>query len=73
MTRRTKEWWANLTSQERSRLYWLERDARYSSRSSRIPDDCSECGHCSTPHLGTGLCPMCDRELDLIIRKAEGR
>lgn len=69
--RRDKKWWNRLSSQERSELVWLERDANRGGRSSMIPDDCFECGSCSTPHAGYGLCPLCSRRLGLLIAKAE--
>lgn len=67
--KRIKQWWAALTPQERKELYWLERAG--SSQSAYLPDDCSECGHCSTPHLGSGLCPLCEDRLIAIIKKAD--
>jgi len=73
--KRTKEWWARLTARERSELVMLERDDSQSGgwgRSPYLPDDCSECGHCSTPHSGYGLCPLCSRRLNNLIRKASG-
>lgn len=67
---RTKEWWGRLTKEERSRLVYLEKaSSRYSAL---IPDDCCECGACSTPHLGVGLCPRCFNELCRLIEKADG-
>ena len=71
--KRTKEWWSRLSKEERIELYHLEH-----SRSSRfgaggyIPDDCCECGYCSTPHLGTGLCQLCQNRLDQLVEKANG-
>ena len=68
--RRTKIWWSALDSQERSELWWLERcDKGY--KSSYIPDDCVECGFCGTPHMGSGLCPSCNRRLTSLIDKAD--
>jgi hypothetical protein len=70
--RRTKEWYSALTKQERSELYWLER-SQYTGggRCAYIPDDCSECGHCGTPHLGSGLCPLCSNRLGHLRNKAD--
>ena len=67
--RRTREWWARLTKEERSELVYLEGSDRYSHRSAYIPDDCYECGSCSTPSLGS-LCPMCLNRLIFLIDKA---
>lgn len=72
--RRTKEWWRRLDKWERAELVALERaDSRVGSGGSAyLPDDCSECGHCSTPHLGYGLCPLCSSRLEQLIQKANG-
>lgn len=67
--KRDKAFWGRLDKFERSELIWLERDAKHSGHSNMIPDDCVECGHCSTPHSGTGLCPLCDRRLNQILDK----
>lgn len=72
--KRTKQWWATLDSNERSKLVQLERAERQSSgygAGGMIPDDCCECGFCNTPHLGTGLCQLCLRELLALINKAD--
>ena len=68
--RRTKEWWAVLTKGERSELYWLERSQYSGGGSAYIPDDCSECGMCGTPHLGYSLCPLCRKRLIDLLDKA---
>ena len=72
--KRTKEWWARLIKAERSELVYLERvEARGGGgRSSYLPDDCSECPNCSTPHLGYGLCPLCLERLGNLVQKASG-
>ena len=74
--KRTKGWWAALTFGERSELHWLEvHSSKWttfrSDRAGLIPDDCSECGNCSTPHAGIGLCPVCSDRLDFLINKAD--
>ncbi len=71
MTRRTHEWWARLTSAERSELVLLELSDSRSMRSGYYPDDCVGCGMCGTPHLGSGLCPMCRNRLSELLNKAE--
>lgn len=68
--KRTKEWWARLTEDERRRLVYLE---CFGGRYSFLPDDCCECPSCSTPHISTGLCPLCQRELDALLAKADGK
>ena len=68
--KRTKQWWSRLTKGERIELMSLEQDQYHGGGSAYIPDDCSECGHCSTPHLGYGLCPICNNRLGELIDKA---
>lgn len=68
--KRTKAWWAALTKEERSELVMLERAQNLGGRSAFIPDDCSECGCCSQPHLGSGLCSRCFNRLGTLIDKA---
>jgi len=68
--RRTRAWWASLNRRERVELVALERDDKRSGRSPYLPYDCSECWHCGTPHLGSGLCPLCSDRLDSLIAKA---
>lgn len=72
--KRTKEWWARLTKAERSELVYLERTESRGGggRSSYLPDDCSECPNCSTPHVGYGLCPSCSKRLHALLWKANG-
>lgn len=70
--RRTKEWWGRLTKGERIRLVYLERSENQSGSyggGGYLPDDCCECGSCSTPHLGMGLCQSCRNEMMKIITK----
>ncbi len=70
--RRTKEWWSRLNVTERAQLVFLER-AQYSLGGGwNIPDDCSMCPVCSTPHIYGGLCPMCYNELESLIQIADG-
>ena len=73
--KRTAEWWARLTKAERSDLVLLQTaDSRCGGYCSLyIPDDCTECPYCDTPHLGAGLCPTCSSRLKNLIAKADGR
>ena len=75
--RRTKEWWARLTKEERSQLWWLENGERHHGGyggGGYLADDCGECPTCSLPHLGCGLCPFClDRLIALIAKADAGR
>jgi len=68
--KRTKEWWARFSEEERSELVMLERTNRHGRRSAYIPDDCFVCGYCGTPSLSSSLCPLCSRRLDDLIQKA---
>jgi len=61
--KRTKEWWNNLTKEERSRLVYLER-----ARSDTILD--VKCNACGQFYVGAGLCPFCYKELKNLINKA---
>ncbi|MHA2066478.1 MAG: hypothetical protein ACXABY_19070 [Candidatus Thorarchaeota archaeon] len=68
--KRTKQWWARLSSLERSELHALERAHGYSVDS--YPDDMSGCGACGTPTpIGFDLCPFCMRRRDELIGKAD--
>lgn len=71
--RRTEQWWSKLTADERSELHWLEKyNSKWATRGSAgLPDDCLECGNCSTPHAGVGLCPVCSQRLEFLINKAD--
>ncbi len=71
--RRTEAWWARLSKDERSELYWLEQGARsYGRESAYLPEGYSDCGFCSTPCAGGGLCLRCNAKLDKLITKADG-
>jgi hypothetical protein len=63
--KRTKEWWARLSKQERSELVYLER-----AKSHRSSNECPNCG---TPYFGYGLCLICHTRLFNLIQKASGR
>lgn len=69
--KRTRQWWAALTKDERSELWWLEDGERHSGRSSYYPDDCGECGNCGCPSLGGGLCSLCHACLSELLNKAD--
>ncbi len=68
--KRDKTWWARLTGEERSELVYLERSDKLGGHSGYLPDDCAECGACSMPHMGSGLCPLCHKQLNALIAKA---
>ena len=70
--RRTREWWARLTKDERSYLVYLERaDKRYGS-TYNLPDGYSSCTACSEPCSGGGLCTWCGNEVEALIAKGNG-
>lgn len=69
--RRTKRWWASLTKAERVWLVNAERaDAHIGGGSSYLPEGYGACPLCSTPTLYGGLCPLCYKELNRIVNKA---
>lgn len=73
--KRTKEWWARLTKDERAHLVYLERsDVKGSGRgrSAYLPDDCGECPACGTPTISSGLCHACYQAWKSYINKADG-
>ncbi len=37
-----------------------------------LPDDCGECRVCSTPMMGSGMCPDCGAEFDQLESKLRG-
>ncbi len=52
--------WNNLTKDERAEYMRLQMSPSGSyDRSGYLPDDCGECGACSTPTLGAGWCGNC--------------
>lgn len=69
--KRTKEWWARLTKEERSHLVYLERSAN--CWSAYLPDDCCECSGCGTPMVGEGLCEACYEAWKYYVDKADGK
>jgi len=72
--RRTREFWARLTREERSELWWLERGSGHGGgHSAYLPDDCTECPSCSSPTVGWGLCQGCGGRLDTLISTGEGK
>lgn len=69
--KRTKEWWAQLTEEERAELVRLERADALSSTAHLDPSGRSKCVNCSIFHLGRGLCPRCLARLTKLINKAD--
>lgn len=68
--RRTKQWWAHLTKEERSELVYLER-AQYKYGSGwNLPEGYSDCSACGYPCTGS-ICAMCSNRLSELVRKAD--
>jgi len=69
--KRTKQWWNQLLPEERVELCALEKASnQLGFRGGGLPDDCSSCTFCGSPHLGVGLCIHCGNTLSRLIRKA---
>ncbi len=69
--RRTKEWWARLTKEEREALVWLDKANRDYGSSSYLPEPYGFCG-CGTPTNGGGICSECSDDRERLIQKANG-
>ena len=69
MARRTKEWWAKFTPEERSTIVYFERYCERGGRSSYLPDDCGDCGVCGSVTKGSGACRDCTTEYLKILEK----
>ena len=72
--RRTKTWWRVLA---KDGTFWLNLVVAFeqcrhvgAGRDPFLPDDCGECGMCSTPVLGGGPCPDCTELYSGYIEKA---
>ena len=76
MSRRTKKWWNILTKFERNRLVYLERskssNESFCGGGTLLPSGCTECPSCDRPTVSFGLCDSCFREMNNIIKKANG-
>ena len=69
-----KLYWTNLTKKERSRYMYLQTAPSNSyGGGGYLPDDCSECGACSQPTLGSGLCHNCYTEWQALRDKLTGK
>ena len=67
----TKESFSRLTPDERSELMALQMSPSSSGYGGwNMPEDCSECGACGTPMLGSGWCDFCYGRWDALTRKA---
>ena len=68
--KRSKAWWAALTTDERAVLVGLERAEYHSGSGWNLPTGYSDCGWCSTPTSGGGLCLNCIRLYQSLVSKA---
>jgi|LGOV01.1.fsa_nt_gb hypothetical protein len=68
--KRTKQWWAGLTKEERSELHRL--DYANSSWLNRLSKKHRECSHCSgfRGYEWDWLCPKCTNRRNQLIKKA---
>ena len=65
---RYKEW----VDSQRRRIEALElADKQHYGGGPNLPDGYRECGYCSTPTSGGGLCMLCLNHLDDLIHKAD--
>ena len=62
-----------LTKPERARYMQLQMSPASSRYGGYLPDDCSECGACGEPILGSGWCQRCSSEFDTLRTKALAR
>jgi hypothetical protein len=70
--KRTREWWAALTPEERSRLVQMERADKEADRYwYNLPDGFSSCPCCGTPTRSRGICSRCYADLKAITSKAD--
>ena len=70
--RRTKEWWAALEPEERSKLVALEQGQATLGGGTgwNLPEGYSSC-QCGYPKRGRGLCPLCRNRLQELRAKAD--
>jgi hypothetical protein len=70
--RRTKEWWARLTKEERAHLVYLEKNQnKLATGSAYLPEGVGECPACGQLSR-FGLCDYCSGCLEKYIKKASG-
>jgi hypothetical protein len=70
----TKEFWRRLTAAERRELVALQfaKSGPYGG-GGYLPDDCSECGACGQPMLGSaGMCGACYKRFVALCAKGHG-
>ena len=68
----TKAEWRRLTKAERRELMSIQMSPSHGGGSAYLPEDCSGCGVCGEPMLGSGWCSRCYARYDALTRKARG-
>ena len=74
LSMRDRGFWRRLTKAERSELMALQ-TSRHSTGmggGGYLPDDCSECGACGNPILGSGWCSWCYERYARLMAKGRG-
>ena len=70
--KRTQQWWAQLTSNERAELMFLEKGAHYYGRSGGyLPEGYRDCGGCGMITSGR-LCTGCSNRIEELKAIAAG-
>ena len=74
LTMRDKQFWANLTRDERSELMMLQTSPSSTGYGGGgyLPDDCSECGVCGDAIFGSGWCDFHYKRFSELMKKGEG-
>lgn len=62
-----------LTKDEQAELMMMQMSPSGTKYGGYLPDDCSECGVCGEPILGTGWCQYHYKRFDFLVRKAIGQ
>lgn len=73
LSMRDKQYWANLTADERRELMAIQTAPHRYRMGGYLPDDCGECSYCGSAMMGTGLCPHCRNDWSRLDRKARGQ
>ena len=72
LSMRDKEFWANLSPDERSEFMYIQTSPSGTSYGGYLPDDCSECGVCGDAILGHGWCDYHYNRWDALYKKGQG-
>lgn len=69
----TKANLAKLNKRDRYMVMQYQMSPSYGGNSDYLPDDCSECGACGEPMLGSGWCSHCSNDFDRILNIMRGK